>query len=100
MASSGVSISRARCTAHSDSRWDFHLRLRPECRGAERPYSEGVTWEFDVLGDAPFTRHGQRLYRVRVVQTGQEGFVFMRPDELHGDCSSYWRPPIDATECR
>lgn len=91
---------RAPCTARSNPQWAFHLRTRPECHSEEREYPGGQTFAFDVLGDAPLDRGPQRLYRVRVVDTGEIGYVFMRPDELAGECLVAWRAPRRGTECR
>jgi hypothetical protein len=67
--------------------WSFHLRatMVASPTGAQ---SYPVGTELQILeapANAP-TRRGAKMYKVKVVRDGHEGFVFLYDNEIVGDC--------------
>lgn len=69
------------------SHWDFHLRPQMQM-GTENSQNYPVGTEVQIL-QAPqgaLTRRGAKMYRVKVLRDGHEGFIFLYDNEIVGDC--------------
>jgi hypothetical protein len=66
-------------------RWSWHLRPREQL-GTEGATPYPASTEVTILRAATLTRNGALMYRVRVVRDGAEGYAFVQPYELVGDC--------------
>jgi hypothetical protein len=67
--------------------WSFHLRPVMQA-GTENAQTYPVGTELQLL-QAPqgaLTRRGAKMYKVKVVRDGHEGFVFLYDNEIVGDC--------------
>lgn len=66
--------------------WQWHLRpvQQLDTEGAA-PYPQGT--EVLILQRGTITRWGAAMYKVRVLRDSAEGWAFVQPYELHGDCT-------------
>lgn len=67
--------------------WPFHLRPTMQA-GTENSQAYPVGTELQIL-QAPqgaLTRRGAKMYKVKIVRDGHEGFVFLYDNEIVGDC--------------
>lgn len=66
-------------------RWSWHLRPREQI-GTDEATPYPASTEVVILRAATLTRNGALMYRVRVLRDGAEGYAFVQPYELVGDC--------------
>lgn len=76
------------------SMWDFHLRPR-EQEGREGSTRFPARTEVIILQRGTMTRRGASIYRVRVAHGSDEGWIFLYPYEISGQCAG--SPEIVAT---
>lgn len=82
-ASTGEQRSLGPCRAIM--RWDWHLRPEErESRESATPYPAGT--EVQILRAGSLTRNGALIHRVKVIRDGAEGWAYLMPYEVVGDC--------------
>lgn len=93
----GAPPSRDPCRAVFQ--WDFHLRPEErEGREGARNYPRGT--EAVILQAGTIRRNGALMYRVRILRDNAEGWAFVLPAELAGDCLGASEADVRALSAR